>query len=313
MAHKFVFKILIIFSLQSGLSLGNVKYLNQSTGKNPSLVYVGYSSLVFQDMDPRDGSAALIVYANQIKKNFSEKYKLSADFRAKVYYSIEEIKADLRDKKLNYLSVPTDQYFELKKSNELEPCLATVSHNNKFTQYVIISSAAGSIKKITDLKGKSVSIPKNFKGWLVEKWLDVVLNKNKLKNAESCFSSLKYLDSEAKAVYDVFFNKVDAAIVRKSVFTTLVEMNPQLEKSILFIESSPPILSHIVMYEKNSDLSVMEKIVRVTSELHLSKEGKQLLDIFKFNRLEKITEKDLKSVKDIVDEYNKLTVSQKKN
>jgi ABC-type phosphate/phosphonate transport system substrate-binding protein len=284
----------------------------QNHTKNPSIFRLGYSNLVFQEIDPKDGNAALLVYSQQLEKQLAQKKGIKINLSAKIYYSLDEVREDLSKRNVDLFSVPADQYFELKHDFNLEPCLAVVSYDNIFTQYVIIASVESNIKKISDLKGKTFSIPANYRNSLAVKWLDVLLYRNKLKDMENCFSNIKYLKNESNAVYNIFFDKTDCAIVRKSVFNTLVELNPQLKKAIVEIESSPEFVANVLAYIKDSPHSRMNLVIQESSELHLSKEGKSILEIFKSSRVEKITEADLQSTNLIVDEFNSIKTKRHK-
>jgi ABC-type phosphate/phosphonate transport system substrate-binding protein len=278
----------------------------QKNGGDPSIFRLGYSNLVFQDIDPKDGNAALLIYAQQLEKQLAKKKGIQISLKAKIYYSLNEIREDLYHRNVDLFSVPTDQYFELKHEFNLEPCLAVVSYDNIYTQYIIITSAKSGIKKVGDLKGKTFSIPTNYRDTFAEKWLTVLLYRNKLKDIGNCFGDVKYIKNESNAVYNIFFDKTDCAIVRKSVFNTLVELNPQLKKSIAEVESSPEFISNILAYLKDSPHSRLSLIIEEASELHLAKEGKSILEIFKSSRVGTITENDLQNTKLIVDEFNSI-------
>jgi len=284
----------------------------QNHTANPSIFRLGYSNLVFQEIDPKDGNAALLVYAQQLEKQLAKKKGIQISLKAKIYYSLDEVREDLSQKNVDLFSVPTDQYFELKHEFNLEPCLAVVSYDNIYTQYVIIASAKSSIKKVGDLKGKTFSIPTNYRDTFAEKWLSVLLYRNKFKDLESCFSSVKYIKNESNAVYNIFFDKTDCAIVRKSVFNTLVELNPQLKKSIVEVESSPEFVTNVLAYLKDSPHSRLPLVIQESAGLHLSKEGKSILEIFKSSRVETITEADLQSTKLIIDEFNSIKTKRNK-
>jgi ABC-type phosphate/phosphonate transport system substrate-binding protein len=284
----------------------------QSSFNSPQILHLGYSNMVFQDIDPRDGNAALLAYAQQVEKRFFQKRGTKINLQTKIYSSLSDIKQALKLNEIDLLSVTTDQYFELLDEFELEPCLATVSYNNKFSQYILITSSKNDINNISDLKKKRIVLPKSSKGWLVEKWLNVKLARYKQSFMENFFSSVNYLDKETNAIYDIYFEKAECAVVRKSVFNILCELNPQLNKSIKILETSEPVISHMLAYRKGSDQYLIKSVVQESNELHLSKEGKLILEIFKSTMIEKITDIDLHSAKLITEEYNAL-IKKRKN
>lgn len=292
--------IIILHMLMNNFVLG------QNKNEELRILNLGYSKMIFQDVDPRDGNAALIAYAQQIEKRFYKKESTRINLSAKIYTDLPEIKRALRKNEIDILSVPSDQYFELTKEFELEPCLTTVAYNNKFTQYILITSKKFNINNLSGLKGKSLLIPKSSKGWLVEKWLNLLLLKSNYNLMNDFFRQVKYQDKEASIIYDIHFGNAECGLVRKSVLTTLAEFNPQINNSIKIIETSEPVIAHLLAYRKSADASLINSVIKESNELHLSREGKLILEIFKSTKIEKITDDDLRSVKMILDGYNAL-------
>ena len=228
-------------------------YLNtySQNEKNDQMNFrFGYSNVVFQDIDPNDGNAALLIYTRELEKIFYRKNKKNVSLTTKIFYSIDEIRNELNENKIDLLSITSDKFFEIKKEFNLVPCITTISGNDKFTEYIVISSAKKKIKQIGLLKGSTFSIPKNFENSIAEKWLNVVLHTNKLKSSEKFFGKILSVTNEKSAVYNVFFNKTDCAIVRESVFKTLSELNPQIENSLNIVEKSPRFIINVISYKK---------------------------------------------------------------
>ncbi len=268
--------------------------------------HFAYSNLVFQDIDARDANAALLVYVRQIEKNFYERRGFKVVLRAKIYYSIDEIKAGLLKNEFDLISVPSDQFFELKKFVDLEPCLKVVSSEETFSQYAFIASQIGGISSFVDVKNKSFAMPTNYKNWLVEKWIEVLLHRNKLRNIGNTFKSVNLFSTESKVVYDIFFSKIDCGVVRMSTLNTLFELNPQLKKSIKILSASPQFIPSILSYRKDNKANLLDLVIEEAKELHKTENGKSILKIFKAIRVDKSNISELQSVKLLLDEYNSI-------
>lgn len=280
-----------------------------SEGKETGKEFVfnfAYSNLVFQDIDARDANAALLVYVRQIEKNFYQRRGFKVVLRAKIYNSIEEIKSGLLKNEFDLISVPSDQFFELNKFVDLEPCLKVVSSEEYFSQYALISSHLKGINSIPDVKNKSFAIPLGYKDWLVEKWIDVLLRRNKLNGIEKTFNAVNLYNNESKVVYDIFFSKIDCGVVRISTLNTLFELNPQLKKSIKVLASSPQFIPSILSYRKDRKSELLDLVIEEAKELHKTENGRSILKIFKAIRVDKSNISELQSVKLLLDEYNSL-------
>lgn len=269
---------------------------------------LGTSNVIFQDVDPKDGQAAFIVYTKKIEKRISEKRGFNTTLKYHNYNTIDEIKKALRLNEIDVLSITTDQYFELVPEFELELFTAASQLNGIFTQYALIGnkSVGSSIDKFA---GKRIDIPSVFNGFIPIKWLTLILK----ENIENYFRVVNFPETESSSIYNVFFGKSDCAIVRKSVLTTICELNPQLKNSIVEIELSPQILPSLLVYVKNADKKLLDLVLKESKELHLSDEGRTILKIFKATKIVEINKSDLESVKSIVNNYKNYIQNKKRS
>jgi len=128
------------------------------------------------------------------------------------------------------------------------------------------------------------------------------LLKNKMAEPVKTFSYIKTFDKESNAVYDIFFKNSDCAIIRKSAFETLCELNPQIKKNISVLATSVPLVLAFLAANASSDQEIMKVTIEEIQDFHLTAGGKNILHIFKANKWIKINDAELKNVEEIINE-----------
>jgi phosphonate transport system substrate-binding protein len=265
---------------------------------------MGYSISAFHEVSPTDASAAVTLYVAMFKEKIEKRLGKEIIFKSSIYNSIKEMKDALAKNEVDLLSITISEYYELRKSFKITPYLAASDKNDAFEQYCILRRNDSGISKIEDLKNKILSLPVYRNHPMLEEWLINFCAKNKLGTVKKMFSQIKSTEKESNAIYDVFFKKADCAVVRKSVFDVIRELNPQIKNSISAFIYSPPVVLVFSAANDNSNKELMTTILDETRNLELTSSGKNILSIFKAKRFVKIDEADLKTGLDILNENN---------
>ncbi len=286
----------------------SVILLNGSTFYNDKgtklQVHMGYSISSFQDVEAIDASAAISVYVDTFRDRVQKRLNKNITFTSKVYNSIKEMIDALNHGEVDILSISADEYFALKKQADVSPCIAVVNKEDPSEQYCILKRKDSPINKLGDFSGKILDLPTLRLHPMLEEWLFNLLMKNKMPEIKKTFGQVIISDKESSAVYNVFFNKADLAIVRKSVWDAVCDLNPQLNKSLTVFMVSPPMVLSFTVSNNKSDQEIIKIIIDEAALLHLTTGGKNILQIFKADRAVKISEKDLRYAKEILDENN---------
>lgn len=264
--------------------------------------WLGYTKYSFREVNPPDASAAVKVYAETLKDKIAKRVQRPANFTATIYETENKVEEALKSGKLDLLSLTAEEYFPLKKKVNIYPFLATTSGEDPFEQYVLIIRNDMEITRIANLAGKRLSIPNPNYNPMLKEWLFNYLMKNKMPDINETFKEIKIVEKESNAVYDVFFKNSDCTIIRKKVFSTLCELNPQLKNSLSITASSEPMVLILTAANSASDQELFSIILEEIKEFHLTLGGKNILNIFKAKRFIRVNENHLKSVKNILDE-----------
>ena len=269
---------------------------------NPIHVRLGYSHFAFQDVSAADASAAIKVYAETFKERVTKRLKRSTIFTSRIYNSVKDIIDALNKNEVDLISVLTTEYFQIKKQHDIYPFLAVTSKDDAFEQYCLVFRNDLNIKQITDLRGKILAIPNPDFHPLMMEWLFNYLVKNNLPEPSITFSRIKTFDKESNAAYDLFFQNSDCSIIRKSVYNTLCELNPQMNKKLTVFITSVPMVLNFLAVNALSDPEVMKITLEEMRDFNLVPGGRNILNIFKANKWIRISDNDLKSAEEIINE-----------
>jgi hypothetical protein len=107
----------------------------------------------------------------------------------------------------------------------------------------------------------------------------------------------------------VFFGKADAALVHGYGHEVALEMNPQIGRGLRVLAEYPVHSLYYAFYSPKVDKAARERTLRAMPTLHTYPRGRQLLDIFKIERLERAGPADLRPLFELEREYRELSRS----
>jgi phosphonate transport system substrate-binding protein len=81
-------------------------------------------------------------------------------------------------------------------------------------------------------------------------------------------------------VLPVFFGQVDACVVTKRGFDTMVELNPQVGEKLRVLAISPPLIPSVAFFHPDYDPEMRRKIEEEIQVLDLSPAGRQVMNHF---------------------------------
>ncbi len=86
----------------------------------------------------------------------------------------------------------------------------------------------------------------------------------------------------------------------------MIELNPQIEKDIAILYSSPEYVNILGCFRKNYDNQSKQKIMKIMAELQDVTKGDQILKAFLTEKFEAINESDIKTIQDLFTTYSDL-------
>ncbi|MBF0546305.1 MAG: PhnD/SsuA/transferrin family substrate-binding protein [Candidatus Riflebacteria bacterium] len=266
------------------------------------LLRIANSSTILDKVDLQDSKVALKVWSDLV----SEEENTNFVTEVSIVEGLDLIKSSLENNSVDMVSLSSLEYLELKEQISLIPAYFGTVGSDSLDTLLLIVHKESNINSFQDLKGKNVKIEMTGSGRIPMIWLDTELLRQGLPPAEKWCQSLKLMDKVAQAVHPVFFRQADACVVRKFGFQTMVEMNPQLGNQLKIIGQSPPYVRAVVCFRAGYGSDLREILTRSAVKLHTKTKGKQILTLFKLDRIILFQEELFDSIRKLIKEYNAL-------
>ncbi|MGB3111413.1 MAG: PhnD/SsuA/transferrin family substrate-binding protein, partial [Candidatus Omnitrophota bacterium] len=188
----------------------------------------------------------------------------------------------------------------------LEVSMATVSGGEVEQKFILLVRKDKGIKRLSQLKGKKLLVETGGRGDIGLLWLNTTLLKDRLPESGELFSNIKRATKASQAVLPVFFGQADACIVTRGSFRTAAELNPQLGGELDVLAESPPYLVSVACFREGYDEKYKKIIMDTSLKLHEDPKGKQILTLFRVDKIVLFDPTYFNSIKELINEYNEL-------
>ena len=278
---------------------------NQAPGLRHARLYGIASSRTLNHVNHDDARAALKVWFDAV----GQEKGFVLDSKVDVSASVSEIRERLRSHSVDLIAMDITDYLELESSHLVVPVLthARGQQGGALYSYVLLVNPSSSATTIAGLRGKNILVALRGAGKTGTAWLDVLLGTEKLGRAASFFASIKMVDKPQACILPLFFGAVDACVVDEVNLNLAKEMNPQLGRLRLLARSHPMIESVIAMPVEPHPYQ--KELLDAMLSLHQDPRGRQLLMVFKTDRLLRIQPGDFESARELWRDYSRLPAS----
>lgn len=270
------------------------------------VVRLGALNNIIDGIDVKDADAAFKILTDSFLKRLKNKKIYDFDFGGKIYPDLKTLKKDVDNRDINFFNVSTIEYFDLIDRANFKPFLSgTNDPDNKSDIYLLITNNKNQINDINQMKNVSISIPKRIENSIGAYWLKAMLREALGKTDYKSLTFLTSKQSDSEAMLSVFFGKSTYVLISENSFNLGCELNPSLKSKIKILNKSGQLLNGVFAYRVGSDPSTVKAITDVALDIHKDVEGKQILNLFKIQRIVSITENDLLESKEVINKYNK--------
>jgi phosphonate transport system substrate-binding protein len=260
------------------------------------------SSRTFSNVNRDDARAALRVWFNVVARQRG----FVLDSKMDIVDSVAEIRERLLNHTADLVMLGVPDYLELESSRLLVPALthARNAQGGGLYAYVLLVKGSSSATSIASLRGKNIlAFSRNGVNTGIA-WIDVLLGKEKLGRAASFFASVKVPAKAQACVLPVFFGTVDACVVDEVNLDLAKEMNPQLGQLKVLARSRPMIESVIATPVEEGPFR--KDLIDSILSLHTDPRGRQLLMVFKTERIVRLQPGDIDSARELWRDYYRL-------
>jgi ABC-type phosphate/phosphonate transport system substrate-binding protein len=287
--------------------LTTLKGFSQSkTEIQTKVVRLGGLPGLIEGVKLEDADAAFKILTDSFVKGLKQKKGVSFDFTGKMYKNLATLIDELNSKKINYFYVSFIDYFKINAKSEYIPFIkGSKNGTDKFTNYILITHFGNEKNQLANLRNQKISIPNSDDINMGIYWI-----KTKLREylGEKEFNSIDFQQTqqnESKLTLSVFFGKTDYALVTQHTYNLIAELNPSIKDKIKILVQSEALAASIFAYRKGEDQETVKVIKEVALDIHKTTEGKQILNLFKTERLFEVFPDDIRTSERLITKYNK--------
>ncbi len=184
--------------------------------------------------------------------------------------------------------------------------------NGSELQFIILIRKKDKINTIAGLRNKKIILQKETNIDIINMWLAVQLQNNKLGSIDKFFQEIKKGSLASHTILSVFFGENDACIVTTNAYKTMIELNPQVGKKLEILLTSPPFIEGIACYSNDfMKKKIKDNVLKSVIDFEKYPSGKQIYTLLRVKKLLHFKEEDLNTAKELLKEYNAINTSPK--
>ena len=248
--------------------------------RRTSELRVGFPATSFSTVNTTDARASIKLWIETMGRNHG--YELEVDTR--IFNSAESLYEEVAEDRLDLVIMNAWDYLDVREEQLLRPVFIPSGQEEVLDNYLLLVRRDGNIGSLAELRGADIALLDATGIHYARQWLDTQVLDQGLGDTEEFFGTVSVVDKVSAAVLPVFFGKFDACLVDCSGYRTMQQMNPQVERQLLALLTSPPLIETIICMHVHGH-EFEEDIVQTLGELHLEPRGQQILMVFKMERL----------------------------
>ncbi len=266
-------------------------------------VQIGISPHMFSELEKNDLISAINVWADSSLKRRG----VSLRSKPQVFNSRTALEEGLKEDKADCLITLVEDFLALDPEAIDLDSLHFSSRNRSITEeYLLLVNRNSDIRRLADLRGKTVAIQSGFRESLAVYWLDTQLWQAGCSAAHDFFNKVEFLENPLKTVLPVFFGKVDACIVTRHTINTMIEANPQLSSRLRILRCSEPLVPALICTRRSYNPLLRNELTGAMRRMHTHAEGRDLLRLLAADRIVAGTPEALESSRALLRAYARL-------
>ena len=244
-------------------------------------VRFAFSSRMFFGVNENDARAAMKAWGQTI----SEERGIPLDSGFKIIGGVEAIATAIRDKLIDAITLPTDEYWALCKKVSLGSIILGSKDGQSTVQLVLLVRSDSGIQRLADLRGHSLVVFQNPLTSLAPAWLETELLQHQLGLAEQFWGRTTESAKLLRVITPVFFRQADACLVTLKGFETMTELNPQIGRQLKILAQSEAMVPSLFCFRGDYLSPYREKLLQEVSQVNETPAGRQTLALFQTERL----------------------------
>jgi len=186
-----------------------------------------------------------------------------------------------------------------------EPIWAVLHGPLDYERHILVAHKRYAGLSLQDLKGKQISL---YTEHLMMGFnLEYIVKKASGLDSSHFFKKIKSTRTASQAVLDVYFGGSDLCIIPKYLYDLTVELNPAMLKKLVIIKPESEQFVPVLLFNfKYTDPVARDAVNRNITVLEGTVRGKQIMEIFKVQTVNLITENELEPMRKQYQTYQAL-------
>jgi ABC-type phosphate/phosphonate transport system substrate-binding protein len=212
---------------------------------------------------------------------------------------LEEMKA----RRVNFAITSSLVYVQLAAELELQPLtLAQTAGKSRFQLQLLVQSSSP-IRKVAQLRGKSISINRRHRsGWM---FLENQLRRARAGVPSAFFGQIRSPLRTKSVILDLLMGEVDGCVTSDAAISAMAKLNSQVKTRFRVVAHSSPLATPVLFAAKGAP--AVEKLRNVALRLHKDTVGRQLLMVFRIERMVPVDKGAFETQRAMVEEHEKRT------
>lgn len=265
-------------------------------------VRFAFSTSMFAGVNENDAQAAIKVYT----QNIGDQNGIYVNTAPELLDGTNAIVKALDLKKADLLVLTADEFFTLEHQGLEGPLLLSQIGRTFTEDYLLLTREESTLRRVEDLKGRSLNVPSDSRGGLSRIWLEVLCHEHALGPAAQTLAKITAAAKTTQVVLPVFFGKADACIVTRNGWEVMCELNPQLKKQLRIVAVSPPVVPSLTCFRRGFTEAFRQQVIKAVELSSTKPAFKQLMALFKTDGLGYEPVAALDSTRALVANYHQL-------
>jgi phosphonate transport system substrate-binding protein len=257
---------------------------------------------MFIDVNEDDARAAMKVYTQVI----ADDNKIPVNSDALILDGPAAIGDALRQHKFDMLSLTAEEFFSVQDQGLDGPLLLAVINHSVSEEYVLLARRNSPVQKVEDLPGRRLILSSDQRSSLAPLWLELLCHEHGLPPASEVFSARSSASKPTLVLLPVFFGKADVCITTRNTWLIMGELNPQVTNQLCAIAQSPPVIPGWSCFRRGVPEPLKQHLIKVALESSEKLSFRQLMSLFKTDKLEVQPLSVLAGTRDLVAKYHAL-------
>jgi len=262
----------------------------------PPVLHVAFVVSAFRGTTNKaDAVAAVSVWAEQVaqSRNISVKTVVTAHADADALgRAVLAGKADL-------IVVSALEFLYIRTAVPIDPLYMGTRQGSPFTRFLLLVRRDATIADLHDLAGQEVLLQSRGPMTGPREWLDTIIHKNGLPQDSV---RVKVVVKATDTILPVFFGKHVACVATEESYRTMVELNPQVGRTLRVLRKSPP-LALLIACIRRDYREFRREAIEEMGALKETPRGQQVLALFRYSQVIPFDEAKLASASALLKAY----------